>query len=324
MTRRRVLIAAQLAAALVVVAAVAVYFRKLLADPALSDAPEPRWAYLGGAALCYLAAHGVFGTFFYQLLRRHDDSLRYTTAVRAYAISQVGKYVPGKAWVILLRVWLLRDTPMTRSTVAVCGTLETLTSMGAGAALGLACLPWAGFAVPAGFVVALAILFVAPLGMVLLGGRAASLAKRLTASKLAWPELPIALLVRGFAQGLIGWCLVALSLHLALVALLPDPATASQLDPRGELAASCLGYVAGFAALIVPGGVGARELVYQQLVGAQLAGLVGGAEAHAALVAVALRLVWTAAELAVIGPWALLTLKPRARVGAPELAGSAP
>ena len=60
-----------------------------------------------------------------------------------------------------------------------------------------------------------------------------------------------------------------------------------------------IAYVSGFAALILPGGLGAREEVLQTMLAGQLARTEGSAAPPvAALVAVALRIVWTVFEVA--------------------------
>ncbi len=65
--------------------------------------------------------------------------------LRAYFVSQLGKYVPGKAWVILMRVGMLRhDAHAHPIPVAVTATYETLCSMAAGALLGVLLLPQLG------------------------------------------------------------------------------------------------------------------------------------------------------------------------------------
>jgi uncharacterized membrane protein YbhN (UPF0104 family) len=80
----------------------------------------------------------------------------------------------------------------------------------------------------------------------------------------------------------------------------PDVAPAAD-DFPADLAAVAASYVAGFVVLVAPGGLGARELVLQEL----LTPRVGGAAA-AVLASLVLRLVWTAAEVALAGGWYLL------------------
>ena len=69
---------------------------------------DPSWVVASG--LLYLAGLLVFALVFHRILasgpRPHP---RLGAATRAYLISHLGKYVPGKAFVVVLRVALLQD-----------------------------------------------------------------------------------------------------------------------------------------------------------------------------------------------------------------------
>ena len=74
-----------------------------------------------------------------------------------------------------------------------------------------------------------------------------------------------------------------------------------------EVAATAVMYVAGFVVLVAPGGVGARELVLQQALTPVLRPEAGdAANGLAAVIALVLRLVWTVAELTLIGVFGFL------------------
>jgi glycosyltransferase 2 family protein len=72
------------------------------------------------------------GLFWHRVLRLLGQPARRGEALRAYYIGHLGKYVPGKAMVVVLRAGLLRagGTTATAATVAV--FYETLTTMAAG------------------------------------------------------------------------------------------------------------------------------------------------------------------------------------------------
>ena len=301
--RRHVIRYATLLIALVLIGAVAYMFTGLLNSPALKDREfQLRWHYLIPAGCLYLICHTLWGTFWVQLLRGQGVRISWFAGVRIYFVSQFGKYVPGKAWVILLRVALLRGQGISPAVIAVTGTYETLTNMAAGAVVGVCFLPWAGLGIEfdstKGF--ALFGLCTVPLVLVVvnrLGRRVIRKYRGPNARPLPAPT--VGLLIRGFAQALVGWTLLALSLWLTVCGIATEP-TALGVDLfLQNFSAVAISYVTGFAALILPGGFGAREEVLRTMLAGQLTRTEGSAsDPVAALVAVALRIVWTIFEVA--------------------------
>src|SRR5207248_4039587 len=60
--------------------------------------------------------------------------------VRAYYIGQLGKYVPGKAWALLLRANLIHPFGVGRGMATLTAFYEVLTTMASGALLALVLL----------------------------------------------------------------------------------------------------------------------------------------------------------------------------------------
>jgi uncharacterized membrane protein YbhN (UPF0104 family) len=312
---RRLWPAVKLLLAVAVVVAVGVHFARLVGANGFDPRPlAAGWPWLVPAGLLYLAAHTVWGSFWWLLLREQGVRAGWAAAVRAYFVSQFGKYVPGKAWVLVLRVGLLRGTPgATTAAVAVTATYETLTSMAAGGLLAAALVPAAG-GLAGRQVPAFAAVAAVPLALGAMNRLAARAARR--AGGPTVPAPPLGLLAAGLLPALVGWGCLGLSLRCVLLATAgvasasdatpavggttPDVAPAAD-DFPADLAAVAASYVAGFVVLVAPGGLGARELVLQEL----LTPRVGGAAA-AVLASLVLRLVWTAAEVALAGGWYLL------------------
>jgi glycosyltransferase 2 family protein len=302
---RRALVVLKYGLAAAVVVGVALYFYRVLTDPAFQSGGFVfRWEYLVLAGLLYLLTHTLWGTFWWQLLLSQGASVSWQVAMRAYYISQLGKYVPGKVWVIVLRMGLLGGV-VPRRVVAITGVYETLTSMAAGAVIGAALFPYlaGGQHVIPGGAIALCAVALVPLLAVFLNRFAAKvLAKRKEANAPALPVPPVWLLALGLLQASVGWCLLALSLGLVIRGTAPAPPEWTSTAFVQELAATTVMYVAGFVVLFAPGGVGARELVLQQALTPVLRPLAGeGAVGLAAAIALMLRLVWTVAELVMIG-----------------------
>src|SRR5262245_32328986 len=124
---------------LIVALAVGYYFYDKLSQPALwTHAFRLRPEWLIPAALLYLCAHSVWARYSVTLLRNQGGKVSVSTGIRAYFISQFGKYVPGKVWVILLRMSILgRSLGITRTAVGITAMYEALVSMGAGAMIGV-------------------------------------------------------------------------------------------------------------------------------------------------------------------------------------------
>jgi uncharacterized membrane protein YbhN (UPF0104 family) len=301
--RRHAVRIATIAIALALIAAVAITFAKLLDSPALKEREfRARWEYLLPAGVLYLMCHTLWGTFWVQLLRGQGVRISWLAGVRVYFVSQFGKYVPGKAWVILLRVMLVRGRGISPAVIAVTGTYETLTNMAAGAVLGVCFLPWAGLGFTFDSALGFALLGLATVPLVILvlnklGRRVIRKYRGPDARPLPAPTF--GLLARGFAQALVGWVLLALSLWLMICAVETEPSSLGIDLFLQDLSSVSISYVTGFAALILPGGFGAREGVLKTMLASQLTATEGSAaEPVAALVAVMLRIVWTIFEVA--------------------------
>jgi uncharacterized membrane protein YbhN (UPF0104 family) len=293
------------AAAVAIVVGVGEQFRRILSNPELEQRGFPvRGEYLVPAGLLYLLAHCCWGTFWVRLLRSEGVRVSLFIGLRAYFVSQYGKYIPGKVWVIGIRVAMLGHDRLTKLAVGVTATYETLTSMAAGAMLGVLLLPRLGVMPEfvSGNVAILAGLAGLPLGLAVinrLGARA--VAKRRGPDSPALPSPSLWLLTQGLLHGAAGWCLLALSLALTVQALAPDPPAWGADVFLTDLPAVALAYVVGFVVVVAPGGIGAREFVLQAVLVPQFAGRLGAPEAQALAVTITLllRLVWTAAEVTI-------------------------
>jgi uncharacterized membrane protein YbhN (UPF0104 family) len=301
--RKRLWFIVKLLVALTVIALAGVHFARILAKPELHPYPFAlRIEYLVPCGLLYLLAHALWGGFWVRLLRSQGVRVSLPVGLRAYFFSQFGKYVPGKALVILIRVAMLRTAVGGKPLpVAITATYETLTSMAAGAIIGVALLPWVGV-VPdvvsrnLGLVVAAAAL---PLVLGLLNKVAARrLAKWRGPDAPPLPSPPLGLLVQGLLQGACGWCLLGVSLALAVQAVAPVPPAWTGPSYLADLGAIALAYVSGFFMLFVPGGLGVRELILEFALKPRFAPESGAtlAAAQAVVIALVLRMTWLASE----------------------------
>jgi hypothetical protein len=153
-----------------------------------------------------------------------------------------------------------------------------------------------------------------------LAGRIARAARGPDARPL--PNPPARLLLSGLLQAAVGWCLLGVSLAAAVRAVHPDPPPPTAGEFARLLAAVAAAYVVGFVVLVSPGGLGPRDFLLKEFLAADFAGRMPGpaAEATAVVVALVLRLVWTAFEV-VLAAGLYTVGKPRSPVEQPEPAG---
>ena len=157
------------------------------------------------AGLLYLLAHCCWGSFWVRLLWEQGIPVTLYTGLRSYFVSQLGKYVPGKAWVLLMRVGML-GAAGTKLAVGMTATYETLTNMAAGTLLGIAFLPYLGVLPPIvsanlGWLIGLAAL---PLLLAVLNKLAARVAAQARSGCAALPSPSLLLLAQGLLHGACG------------------------------------------------------------------------------------------------------------------------
>lgn len=328
-TRARLWLAVKTLLAAAIVAAVGLQFARILRQPALNPYPfDLRVGYLLPAGLLYLGAHFCWGAFWVRLLRSQGVNVGLVHGLRAYFVSQYGKYVPGKAWVVFIRVALLRGVDGGRPlAVGVTATYETLTSMAAGALLAAALLPQLGV-LPAeispnvGWVIGLALL---PLALAVLNKLAARRVARLRGpGGVPLPSPPLGLLAQGIVHGVVGWALLGLCVSLGVAAVAPgDPGWHPTEHYAADVGAMALAYVSGFFVLVAPGGLGVRELLleatlrprFEPALGAEVAAGLG------VVIALVLRFAWTLAEV-VVALGLYFFCRPPAPAATPEPANA--
>jgi uncharacterized membrane protein YbhN (UPF0104 family) len=272
----------------------------------------PAWIAL--AALLYLNGLGACGVFFGRVMRSSATPVGYVPAMRAYVISHLGKYVPGKAMVVVMRAGLVAPYGARTATAAFATLYETLTMMAAGGLIAAV-----GFAVPPpqrGALVLGALLGVAFLGIVdpLVFPRLSRLISLPFpgVGPEALPRMTRGLLAEGLLWSSAGWILLGLS-QVAVVRAVDPAGVPAALWPA-VTAGVALATVAGFAVAVLPGGLGVREGVLMTVLSPAL-----GADT-AVIAALGLRLTWVIGEL--LAALALMLYRPRVPLPAPLAQGS--
>ena len=253
------------------------------------------WIWWVCSLACYIGTLACSCLFWHRVLLAFNQRPRIVDSFLAFFASQLGKYIPGKAMVVVIRTDLIRGDQVKTGPAAASVFVETLTWIFVGSAIASLLLIFR---------------FRDQLALQVTAG-----VLTLAAGALTWPPLfrRIALKVGGiggkkivktfdglslktmvFGWGLlaVGWCLNGFSLWLVLRGLPETNVTWS--DYPLALACVSLATVAGFVSLL-PGGIGVRELVMIPLLGARFGSV------NAIVAAVVIRVVWLAAELLTSG-----------------------
>ena len=97
-----------------------------------------RWGWLVLALLSSIVAWAPSAWYWRTLLSSLGITAPWAQVIRAYYCGHLGKYVPGKAAVLVIRSALLRDAGVAGPSAALTVTVETLTYVGGVAAAGRA------------------------------------------------------------------------------------------------------------------------------------------------------------------------------------------
>lgn len=227
---------------------------------------EPIWLAIAG--LLYLSGLLPAALFWHRVLRQTDQQAHLAEAIRAYYISQLGKYVPGKWMVILLRRALLKSGKVENTVVAASVFYETFTMLSVGAAIAtVALLIWHGDKI---WLIALAGSSVFLLGLPTVPKLFELLIRVLGVRRLnptvgaRFRQISWGMLVGGWLFVSAGWLLQGMSLWATLRAM--GAATGGPLhDLSLHTSAVALSVVAGFLSQI-PGGLAVREWVSAELI----------------------------------------------------------
>ena len=264
---------------------------------------QPLWLVVAG--VFYLLGMVPSWLFWHQTLVALGQQPRYIQSLKAFYIGHLGKYVPGKAMVVVLRTGLVKSETVDTTVAATSVFVETLSMMAVGATVAAGIL--AIHAEHLGLI-SLSVFLMFTAGVPTLPPifrrvvRMLQLRRASAGIDTALEGLSWRLMLFGWISIALGWVLFGCSLWATLASMPGVNLNAGQACEQLPLLIACvsLAMVAGFLSLL-PGGIGVREFVVMQL----LAGPFG---AVAAIVsALLLRLVWLFAELAIA---AILYLVP--------------
>ena len=284
------------------------------------------WLILSG--LLYVVGLGLSAWYWYRLLDHLGARPPLVAALRAYYLGHLGKYVPGKAWALLLRTSLVSGHGVGVGLAALTSLYEVLTTMAAGVLVAAVLFTVLGADAGAGLkvetlrhllemefpaesgvqrwvVVLVAVLlfgaFLVPLHPAIFNRLTRRMLGTFAGASETSQRIRFAHLLEGLALTAVGWLFLGASFAAALRGIIGPDWPLFDVRTARLPAIMGLSYVIGFVVLIAPGGIGVREFFLTLLLTPELVGVqgMGGEDARATVVlaVLVLRLVWTAAEL---------------------------
>ncbi len=220
------------------------------------------WIFL--SSVLYLAAFFPASVLWYLSLNWMGQKPGFFRAVNAFYTSQLGKYLPGKAMVVIIRSAMVSGEKVKTSVAAVCVFYETLTMMATGAFIAsLIIMIWfrehsfySLLALGTMLVSGLPVLppfFVRIIHFLRIGKNDPNLASSL--KSITWRSV-----LTGFCLMSILWVVFGISLWAAIHGLGITSGNFLENMPR-YISVTALAIVLGFAVPISPGGLGIREAV---------------------------------------------------------------
>lgn len=273
----------------------------------LREQPEPMQVltrlplqWIGVAAVLYAAALLPPAMYWHRVLRAFGQPVYLQRSVAAHVLGQLGKYVPGKAMVVVMRTAAVRGPGVSMPIAAVAVFVETLCMMASGATLAGVIIGLRG---EHPLVTALALTIAAAVAIPTLPPFFRRVVRFVAKRKLTATvgQIEEAISWRLFFAGW-GWMLLTWSLlGGAFAAIVYAVGLAQQASGSGTAAigladlslaaaAMALAVVAGFVSLL-PGGAGVREWVLATVLSPRIG------PAGALLAAVLARLTFLVVEL---------------------------
>jgi len=246
------------------------------------------WA---GAVTVYLISMLLSAFFWQRVLIAFGQQPKFVDSVAAFFTSQLGKYVPGKAMVVVIRTDMIRGENVNTKPAAASVFVETLTWLFTGAAIASVLMivkfqEHRALQITAGVLTLIAGVLTWPSIFQKIATKLSSIGNAKTNNIFA--GLNLKTMSQGWLLLTIGWCFNGASLWMVIRGI-----PGCELRPEDywlSLACVSLATVAGFVSLL-PGGIGVRELVLIPLLGPTIG------PANAIIAAIVIRLVWLASEL---------------------------
>lgn len=220
---------------------------------------HPSWGWLFASGAVVLLAYAVLVQTWRAILGAWEARLGFWTAARIWAISNLGRYVPGKVWQIGAMGALAQRAGVSATAAAGSAILSTIVNIACGIAVAMVA-GWAALDVlsQGHAAVGVALLALVAAGLVLLPWAlpwVLRTGERILRRPLAVATLPPRAVLYAVAGNVVAWLLYGLAFQWFVRGVV-GTASGHFSDYVAVWAAS---YVIGYLFLFMPGGVGPRD-----------------------------------------------------------------
>ena len=213
---------------------------------------EPQIGWLAASVLVVFLTYAIQIESWRRMLRGWDQHLPYAHAARAWTLSNLGRYIPGKVWSVAGLVVLAERAGVRRSAAAVSAFAMQAVVLGTGVVLVALATPHAASPLLLGGAVVGALALIG----VLAWRRSAEWLGALADSKAPLPPLPLSAILLSSGLMLLSWATFGIAFWMLIRGLM---ATATVPVPAA-MGMFALGYVMGIVAVFAPSGLGVRDL----------------------------------------------------------------
>ena len=268
--------------------------------------PTIDWLTLCASAGVYFIALLFPGAFWHLLLKRFNEGSGASPpglweSICAHVCGQIGKYVPGKFMVVVIRTALIKSSRTSAAVAAAAAFLETLTMMAVGAFVACLFLTYYSIQTQNWTYLAASITMVVCAGAPTIPAVFVWSVRKIGTNKVASEllnidKLAFGTLARGWILELCCWAGFAFSYWLTLKAVGVENLNLAADFPQA-VGVTAFAVSSGFLVLFTPGGLGVRDLAFIGLMTPWMeAKMPGSGLAMATIASVVVRLVWLTTE----------------------------
>jgi hypothetical protein len=220
---------------------------------------HPNWAIIVASALVVLAAYAVLIEAWRRILVAWNTSLALWPAVRIMSVSRLGLYVPGRVWQMTAMAGMARGEKVPPVAAVGSSVLNTIVNLAMGFLVALVA-GWRSFGrISQGRTgLGVTLLVIVLTGVLLLPSALPLIlgwARRVTGKDLIDVTIPHRAVYLAIVANIVAWLLYGAAFELFVLGM-TGSAPGSYADYLSSWAWS---YLAGYLAVIVPGGLGVRE-----------------------------------------------------------------
>lgn len=220
---------------------------------------HPNWAIIVASALVVLAAYAVLIEAWRRILVAWNTSLAFWPAVRIMSVSRLGLYVPGRVWQMTAMAGMARGEKVPPVAAVGSSVLNTIVNLAMGFLVALVA-GWRSFGrISQGRTgLGVTLLVIVLTGVLLLPSALPLIlgwARRVTGKDLIDVTIPHRAVYLAIVANIVAWLLYGAAFELFVLGM-TGSAPGSYADYLSSWAWS---YLAGYLAVIVPGGLGVRE-----------------------------------------------------------------